>query len=100
MLKSVLNNLSNLFKSSGDSGRIAKSRLKLVLVHDRADCQGDIMEALKNDIIQVIKKYVELDGDLKIEISNKFDSDNKNDNAVSVLCANIPIKKMRKVSVN
>ena len=93
MLKSVLNNLGNLFKSSGDSGNIAKSRLKLVLVHDRADCQGDIMEALKNDIIQVIKKYVELDGDLNIEISN-------NDSAVSVLCANIPIKKMRKVSVN
>ena len=48
----------------------------------------------------MIKKYVELDGDLNIEISNKVDSGNKNDSAVSVLCANIPIKKMRKVSVN
>ena len=103
MLGNLLSNLSNLFKTSGDSGSIAKSRLKLVLVHDRVNCQYDmdIMEALKNDIIQVIKKYMELDGELDIQISNKVNSsNNSNPDNVSVLCANIPIKKMRKVTVN
>ena len=38
-------------KTSGD---IAKDRLKLVLVSDRANCSPDIMEMIKNDIIQVI----------------------------------------------
>ena len=45
-------------KSSGD---VAKDRLKLLLVSDRADCSPDVMEAIKNDIIQVISKYMEID---------------------------------------
>ena len=43
-------------KSSGD---VAKDRLKLLLVSDRANCSPDIMEAIKNDIIAVISKYME-----------------------------------------
>ena len=45
-------------KSSGD---VAKDRLKLLLVSDRANCSPDIMEAIKNDIIAVISKYMEID---------------------------------------
>ena len=52
--------LMDLFrkKSSGD---IAKDRLKLLLVSDRASCSPEIMEQIKNDIIEVISKYMDID---------------------------------------
>ena len=52
------------------SGSVAKDRLKLVLVSDRANCSPEIMEQMKNDIIQVISKYMEIDMEgLDIKIS-------------------------------
>ena len=43
------------------SGTIAKDRLKLLLVSERVDCSPEVMEMLKNDIIQVISKYMLID---------------------------------------
>ena len=43
------------------SSNVAKDRLKMVLVSDRANCSTDIMEQIKNDIIHVLSKYVEID---------------------------------------
>ena len=43
-------------KSSGD---VAKDRLKLLLISDRANCSPEVMELIKNDIIKVISKYME-----------------------------------------
>ena len=45
--------LLDLFKKK-TSGDIARDRLKLLLVSDRANCSPDVMEMIKNDIIQVI----------------------------------------------
>jgi cell division topological specificity factor len=80
------------------SGNVAKDRLKLVLVSDRANCSPDIMEQIKNDIIHVISKYVEIDLeglDIKIE---QTESDGAN-GTVPAMFANIPIKDI-KHSVN
>ena len=78
-------------KTSGD---IAKDRLKLVLVSDRANCSPDVMEMIKNDIIQVISKYMEIDAEgLDIQIT-QTESDGNNGN-VPALYANIPIKDMK-----
>ena len=44
--------LMDLFKKK-NSGDIAKDRLKLLLVSDRANCSPEIMEKIKNDIIQI-----------------------------------------------
>ena len=43
------------------SGNMAKDRLKFVLVSDRANCSPETMEMIKNDIIEVISKYMEID---------------------------------------
>ena len=52
------------------SGNTAKDRLKLVLVSDRANCSPETMELIKNDIIKVISKYMEIDTDgLDIQIT-------------------------------
>ena len=67
------------------SGNTAKDRLKLVLVSDRA---------IKNDIIKVISKYMEIDTDgLDIQIT-QMESDGGHGN-VPAIYANIPIKELR-----
>ena len=51
---------SNLF-GSNKSGKIARDRLQVVLMHDRSDISPEMMENLRKDIIEVIKNYVEID---------------------------------------
>ena len=78
-------------KSSGD---VAKDRLKLLLISDRANCSPEVMELIKNDIIKVISKYMEIDcNGLDIQIT-QTESDGEN-GRVPALCANIPIKDMK-----
>ena len=78
-------------KSSGD---VAKDRLKLLLISDRANCSPEIMELIKNDIIKVISKYMEIDCEgLDIQIT-QTESEGEN-GRVPALCANIPIKDMK-----
>ena len=85
--------LMDFFKKK-TSGDIAKDRLKLVLVSDRANCSPDVMEMIKNDIIQVISKYMQIDAEgLDIQIT-QTESDGNNGN-VPALYANIPIKDMK-----
>ena len=83
----------DLFKKK-NSGDIAKDRLKLLLVSDRANCSPEVMEKIKNDIIQVISKYMEIDPEgLDIQIT-QTESDGNN-GTVPALYANIPIRDMK-----
>ena len=76
------------------SGSMAKDRLKLLLVSDRASCSPEVMEKIKNDIINVIAKYMEIDSEgLDIQITTtESESDN---GSVPALVANIPIKEVK-----
>ena len=49
-----------LGKTEKKSGQVAKERLQIVLVHDRASVSPEIMEQLKNDIIKVLSKYMDI----------------------------------------
>lgn len=60
----------NFFKKKS-SGEVAKDRLKLLLVSDRSNCSPETMELIKNDIIQVISKYMEIDPEDLIFRSHK-----------------------------
>lgn len=83
------------FNKKPSSKDTAKDRLKLVLVHDRANCSPQLLEMLKSDIIKVISNYMEIDEqELDIQITQTESSDNKGN--VPVLYANIPIKAMHK----
>lgn len=67
----------------------AKERLHLVLVHDRANISPYLMNRLKEDLIQVISKYMIIDEEsMEIQLG-------KDDNNVA-LVANIPIKQIRR----
>lgn len=84
---------SDFFKRKTSSG-VAKDRLKLVLVSDRANCSPEIMEQMKNDIIAVISRYMEIDMEgLDFKIT-QMESEGNNGN-VPALFANIPIKDMK-----
>lgn len=84
---------SDFFRKKS-SGNVAKDRLKLVLVSDRTNCSPDIMEQMKNDIINVISKYVEIDtDDLDIKIT-QTEMEGTSE-SVPALFANIPIKNMK-----
>ncbi len=39
----------------------AKERLKLVLIHDRTDLSPGLMDSMKDELIAVISRYVEID---------------------------------------
>jgi cell division topological specificity factor len=47
----------------GNRGSVsaAKERLQLVLIHDRADFPPGKLEALKDDLIATLSRYVEID---------------------------------------
>ena len=85
-----------------NSGEIAKDRLKLLLISDRANCSPEIMEAIKNDIIKVITKYMEIDSPsgrpstsgTTAATAPQTESEGGN-GTVPVLCANIPVKDMK-----
>ncbi len=85
-------NIIDFFKKK-NSGSVAKDRLKLLLVSDRANCSPEIMDMIKNDIINVISKYMDIDTEgLDIQISQTQSPEGVN---VPALFANIPIKEMK-----
>ena len=76
------------FLNKEKSSSVAKDRLKLVLIHDRAMLSPKMLETLKDEIIAVISKYVDIDRDsLNIEVSQEAETGRE-----AALIANIPIK--------
>jgi cell division topological specificity factor len=43
------------------SGQVARKRMQVVLMHDRLDLTPDVMDSLKNDILAVLSRYMEID---------------------------------------
>jgi cell division topological specificity factor len=59
-----MNVFSRLLKGNQQTSRdIAKDRLQLVLVQDRVHLAPEVMHELKDELIQLISKYVEIDRD-------------------------------------
>lgn len=75
--------------SSKGSKSVAKERLQLVLVHDRATISPNLLNALKEDLIKVISNYMEID-------QNALDMDLNSEGNEVALIANIPIIKMKR----
>lgn len=78
-------------KEGASSKNVAKERLRLVLVHDRADVSPQMLNDLKEDLIKVISNYMEID-EKALEVN--LDT---SDNTVA-LVANIPVIKMKRTA--
>ena len=89
-------------KSENNSRDTAKERLHLVLMQDRANVSADFLELMKQEIIEVIKKYIDVDESaIDVRLTNKENGDGTN--GAPALYANIPIlnikNEARKVNV-
>ena len=52
----------SLFSQEEQSSReVAKNRLQLVLVHDRVNLSPGTVQKMKDELVDVISKYVEID---------------------------------------
>ena len=72
----------------------AKERLHLVLMQDRANVSADFLELMKQEIIEVIKKYIDVDeSSIDVRLTNKDNGDGTK--GAPALYANIPIVNIK-----
>jgi cell division topological specificity factor len=85
----MLDLIHRLFGREGPSKEVAKERLRMVLVHDRASVAPQVWESLKVDLIRVISHYMDIDeAGMEVELQN-------NRNSVA-LVASIPVRNVRR----
>lgn len=91
----MLNNIVQFFKrfrrsEKEESKSTAKERLHLVLAQDRANISADFLEMMKQEILEVIKKYIDIDEKaIDVRLTNKEGEDGSV--GAPALYANIPI---------
>jgi len=72
---------------------VAKDRLRLILIHDRGEIAPEVIEKIKEEILEVISKYIDIQvEDVEISVNKSDDDEGEN---TSALIANIPIKGIR-----
>ena len=94
----MFENIMNFFKKlnkketkvASNSKEAAKERLHLVLMQDRANVSADFLDMMKQEIIEVIKKYIDIDEKaIDVKLTNKMNDDGTV--GAPALYANIPI---------
>ena len=86
--------LSKKQETSSKSKDTARERLHLVLMQDRANVSADFLDLMKQEIIEVIKKYIEVDESaIDVRLTNKENEDGTN--GAPALYANIPILNIK-----
>ena len=91
MFKTITRFLERFKKSEKEESKsTAKERLHLVLAQDRANISADFLEMMKQEILEVIKKYIDIDEKaIDVRLTNKEGEDGKV--GAPALYANIPI---------
>lgn len=91
MFKSITQFFQKFRKSEKEESKsTAKERLHLVLAQDRANISADFLEMMKQEILEVIKKYIDIDEKaIDVRLTNKEGEDGKI--GAPALYANIPI---------
>lgn len=102
MFENILSFFKKKGKSQPDVGKskdAAKERLHLVLMQDRANVSADFLDLMKQEIIEVIKKYIEVDENaIDVRLTNKANADGTN--GAPALYANIPIMSIKEEAKN
>jgi len=81
--------LDRLFQRTNvPSGAQVKHRLKFILAHDRAAIEPQVFANMRQEIMRVVSKYVELD---EATLDIRLESDKR----MTALIANLPIRMVR-----
>ncbi|HOJ92863.1 MAG TPA: cell division topological specificity factor MinE [Dictyoglomaceae bacterium] len=77
--------LNSFWGKRTSSKDIAKERLQLVLVYDRAQIDPSTVDLLKEDLVKTVSKYLAFDpANIKVELSQE--------NNTSILRIDVPFK--------
>ena len=77
--------IERLLGKNRKSANQAKERLQLVLIHDRTNLNSSALEALKDELIEVISRHIDIDPEsVNIEMNQ--------DGRQQRLVADIPIR--------
>ena len=96
MFDSIVSFFKRLMKKEDEepNKETAKERLHLVLMQDRANVSADFLEMMKQEIIEVIKKYIDVDENaIDVRLENKANEDGTT--GAPALYANIPIVSIK-----
>ena len=97
MFESIMNFFKKMTKKEEQtlkSKDAAKERLHLVLMQDRANVSADFLDLMKQEIIEVIKKYIDIDESaMDVRLTNKENGEGVN--GAPALYANIPILNIK-----
>ena len=92
----MFKNIMKFFKKANkkeignNSKETAKERLHLVLMQDRANVSADFLDLMRREIIEVIKKYIDIDEEA-MDVSLKNQENEDGTQGAPALYANIPI---------
>ena len=90
----VIRKITKKQEQTVNSKDAAKERLHLVLMQDRANVSADFLELMKQEIIEVIKKYIDVDENaIDVRLTNKDNGDGTK--GAPALYANIPIMNIK-----
>ncbi|MCK4490961.1 MAG: cell division topological specificity factor MinE, partial [Anaerolineales bacterium] len=69
---SMDNFLNRIFSKEPSSADQARDRLRLVLINDRTDLSSEAMESLKDDLLDVLSRYIKIDPkSIRIDITQE-----------------------------
>ena len=88
MLQELLDRLFSRGISQKTSRETVKHRLKILLAHDRTDLSPAVVEKMRQEILEVLSRYVDIDAD-----GSEFSLES--DQRTTVLIANLPIRSVR-----
>lgn len=88
----MLELIARVFGRESSSANVAKERLRLVLVHDRTNVSPQFLEEIKEELIGVISRYMEIDRE-------SMDINLQSGEHQATLVANIPVRRMKRTAI-